>query len=386
MHPDPRHLPRNALQLFDLAEPVEEGPALIECLQERLTALLVAVVLPTQPHATMIAYDIPAAREQSSRGRKHATAGFRSKRMPLDVLIQRRAGASVKVTPFEVERLDAPWVHGRDQVPETNTLQSKTVTIVGCGSLGSGIATLLAKAGVGGLNLVDPELLSSENVSRHDLGLFDVGHPKATALADRLRADFPHIREVNGFRMRWQTALTVRPELLREPDLLLVAIGSWMDEGALEKWRLEQDRPPPAIYGWLEPHAVAAHAVSLQANGPCFGCGLDEFGQSHLRVSEWPDGSTTRTHPACGGAFQPYGASQLAHGHGLVADLCLEQLSGKAEHVHRIWAGPKRVLQSAGGRWSRDWEEFAGSFCDHGGEFERTWLPTPQCRICGGKR
>jgi len=60
-------------------------------------------------------------------------------------------------------------------------LQDKSVTIFGCGSLGSAIALLLAKAGIGKLTLIDSDFVSPGNVARHicDLGL--VGLPKTTA-------------------------------------------------------------------------------------------------------------------------------------------------------------------------------------------------------------
>ena len=382
--PNPQELPGNARQLLDIAAPGAERDALIEPLTRGPGALLVAVALPTRPHETMIAYEIPSARKETERGRKHVTAGFRAKKMSREVLIQRRASASLKVSPMEVERLDAAWVHGRDQLPEIRSLQDKIVTVLGCGSLGSGVATLLAKAGVGGLNLVDPEVLASENTSRHDLGMSDVGHWKADALTERLRNEFPHLPNVREYHVRWQKITETEPEVLRSSDVILVAIGSWMDEGAFEAWRLTQDRSPTAIYGWLEPHAVAAHAVSITKGGPCFGCGLSEFGESLLRVAEWTESTTTRTHPACGGAFQPYGASQLARGHGLLADLCLEQLIGDPNHIHRIWSGPSRILDAVGGRFSDDWIKFAGQSCDSGGEFERSWARRDRCRICGG--
>ncbi len=381
--PNPQELPGNARQLLDMAAQGEERSALIEPLVCGLGALLVTVALPTRPYATMIAYEIPRARKETERGRRHVTAGFRAKKMSREVLIQRRASASLKISPMEVERLDAAWVHGRDQLPEVRALQGKSVTVLGCGSLGSGVATLLAKAGVGGLNLIDHEVLASENTSRHDLGMSDVGRWKASVLAERLRNEFPHLPNVRGYNVRWQTIAETKPKVLCDSDIILVAIGSWMDEGAFEAWRLAQDRPPMAIYGWLEPHAVAAHAVSITAGGPCFGCGLSAFGESLLRVAEWPGSTTTRTHPACGGAFQPYGASQLARGHGLIADLCLEQLLGESTHVHRIWSGPARVLGAFGGNWSEEWKKFVGRPCDAGGEFERIWTRRDHCRICG---
>ncbi|PTA97681.1 MULTISPECIES: ThiF family adenylyltransferase [unclassified Sulfitobacter] len=383
--PSPQSIPRNAKQLIDLAEALGERELLEERLMEKPKPVLVGVVLPTEPHPTMIGYDIPAPRLETQRGQKHVTAGFRPQKMSAEVLIARRAGAGIKTSPLEVERIDASWIHGRDQIPDVDFLRGKKVTIVGCGSLGSGVAVLLAKAGVGNLNLVDSETLRSENVSRHELGVSNIGKRKASALAERIRTGFPHIRHVGASGKRWQTVVQDQPDLILEADLLVVAIGSWSDEGELETWRVEQDQPLPTIFGWLEPHGVAAHAVSLADNGPCLGCGLTEFGQSRLKVTAWLDGSTVRTHPACGGAFQPYGAAQLAHGQSLVADLSLDFLMGRSGHSHRIWSAPERVVQAVGGSWTNEWKVFTEQTFKHGGEFEQQWIRRPECRICGGK-
>lgn len=381
--PPPREIPRNAKQLLDLAESLGERNALVECLLENPRPVLIGLVLPTAPHPTMIGYDLPTPRLETQRGRKHVTAGFRPQKMSADVLIARRAGAELKALPLEVERLDAPWVHGRDQIQHIRELQEKTVTIIGCGSVGSGVAALLAKSGIGNLNLVDPEVLRAENISRHELGLADVGLHKAYALAERLRKNFPHLTHVGAYNRRWQMMFQDHLDVMVEADLLLSVVGSWSDEGMLETWRLEQAQPPTAIYGWLEPHGIAAHAVSLGASGPCFGCGMTEFGQSRLKVTDWLDGPTVRTHPACGGAFQPYGAAQLAHGQSLIADLALDSLIGRTGHTHRIWSASQRVLDAVGGSWNDNWKSFAHQSVKNGGEYDQQWVVSPECRICG---
>ncbi len=384
--PNPHMIPRNAKHLLDLAENLGERDVLVECLLENPRPVLIGLVLPTEPHPTMVGFDLPTPRLETQRGRKHVTAGFRPQKMSGDVLIARRAGAELKALPLEVERLDAPWVHGRDQISDVHSLQEKKVTIIGCGSVGSGVATLLAKSGVGNLNLVDPEVLRSENIARHELGIADVGQYKASALAVRLRKNFPHLNEVGAFNRGWQKMFQDHADVMVEADLLVSVIGSWSDEGMFERWRIKQEQPPGAIYGWLESHGIAAHAVSLEGSGPCLGCGLTAFGQSRLKVTEWPDGSTVQTHPACGGAFQPYGAAQLAHGQSLVADLCIDFLMGRSGHNHRIWSAPERVLHAVGGTWTDDWRSFTDQSVRYGGEFDQQWVVSPECRICGNIR
>jgi molybdopterin/thiamine biosynthesis adenylyltransferase len=50
---------------------------------------------------------------------------------------------------------------------ETLQLFDKKILLVGCGSVGSTIASELARAGVGHFILADPDILEPANVSRH---------------------------------------------------------------------------------------------------------------------------------------------------------------------------------------------------------------------------
>jgi hypothetical protein len=385
--PPPTAMPRTARELLELAETHGAGPALAEAAIAGPRPILVAVLLPTEPHPIMAAYEVPPAIEPTNaNGRvRPVYAGFRPAKMPTPVVLARRLGGAVRVSPEKVGRLDAAWVHGRDANAQVAPLQEARVTVVGCGSLGSGVAVALAKAGVGSLDLVDHERLAPENAARHELGLSMVGEPKAAALADAIARWFPHMCRCEGHTRRWQTVRAYAPETLTRADLLVVTIGGWSDEGALEAWRTSLAPRPSAVFGWLEPHAAAAHAVMLPGPGACFGCGLDRFGQSRLKVADWTGITTTRSHPVCGGAFQPYGASALAHAHGLVTDAGLDLLLGATSTEHRIWSGAKRVVEREGGRWSKEWTAFAGEGVDRGGTFERSWARDEECVICGAK-
>ena len=59
---------------------------------------------------------------------------------------------------------------------------SVSVAVIGCGSGGSTIADMLAKAGMGKLVLVDPDKLESGNLKRHVLTMDYVGMNKAEAM------------------------------------------------------------------------------------------------------------------------------------------------------------------------------------------------------------
>ncbi len=93
---------------------------------------------------------------------------------------------------------------------EREALAGKVVSIVGCGSFGAALADMLVRAGLGRLLLIDPELLSVENLGRHVLASSDIGRPKAEALANRLREINPELN------------VEARQEKFRDAEGLLV--------------------------------------------------------------------------------------------------------------------------------------------------------------------
>ncbi len=66
------------------------------------------------------------------------------------------------------------------------TLANKTVAIVGVGAVGSFLADMLARAGIGGLHLVDHDLLRPGNCIRHLAGHRSIGEDKTLAVRNVL--------------------------------------------------------------------------------------------------------------------------------------------------------------------------------------------------------
>ena len=73
-------------------------------------------------------------------------------------------------------------------------LGTRKVAIVGCGSIGSKIAVLLARAGVKDFVLVDDDLLLPENMIRHDLDWREIGTHKVESVARRIELVNPAAR------------------------------------------------------------------------------------------------------------------------------------------------------------------------------------------------
>ncbi|HKI32432.1 MAG TPA: ThiF family adenylyltransferase [Gemmataceae bacterium] len=72
--------------------------------------------------------------------------------------------------------------------------QDASVLVAGAGNIGSHLAPLLARAGVGRLRIVDRDIVEEKNLRQQDYGPQDVGRGKAEALARRLAGQFPQLR------------------------------------------------------------------------------------------------------------------------------------------------------------------------------------------------
>lgn len=79
-------------------------------------------------------------------------------------------------------------------------LASKTILVAGCG-IGSVIALGLARTGFHHLILADGDVVEETNLNRQEFGIDDLGKPKVSALAERLRKinQQIEIREFNEF-------------------------------------------------------------------------------------------------------------------------------------------------------------------------------------------
>ena len=70
----------------------------------------------------------------------------------------------------------------------------KRYAIIGAGAIGAVIAELLVRSGVWKLMIVDGDILSVGNLSRHTLTIKDTGHCKAIALKTHLESVNSHVR------------------------------------------------------------------------------------------------------------------------------------------------------------------------------------------------
>lgn len=282
-----------------------------------------------------------------------------------------------------VERFDAPWVHGRGFNTKLPALRGASVLVLGCGSLGSQVAARLAQAGVGKLALVDPQLLAAANVGRHELGIISAGYNKASELGEKLRTRFPHAIEIKGYPTDWQTVYSQEPAVFEQSTLIVACIGEWGADGQLGEWMTRRPRTQTTVFGWLDEHGVASHALALKSGTPALSCVMNSEGSLRIPETLWEGGARVQSEPACGTLFQPYGPLDVARAEALVSRLCVEVLTAKVEvPCHRVYAGSTAQLSEAGGDWAPEHRKhrppgFEGPF-----EYQRPLAPCGRCAAC----
>lgn len=263
----------------------------------------------------------------------------------------------------------------------------KRVLVVGCGSLGSRVAELLGAAGVGRLTLVDPDIITTDNLYRHLLSALHVGLPKVVGLQMEFQLRFPHLR-VDAVRAYILDVVRQGEVALEAFDLVVAATGEPSVELALNARLRGMPAAPPAIFTWVEAYGLGGHALLArpdQAGCPeCLICPRSHpetplYNRASFAAASQPRDSG-RDLDGCGGAFTPFSALDAARTAELAARMALKSLEGSLTRARlESWRGdPERFVAAgftAGDRSSTGPEHPVLP----GDVFAR-----PDCPACGG--
>src|SRR2546428_3220761 len=154
---------------------------------------------------------------------------------------------------------------------EREVLQQKHIVIVGTGSVGSAIALMAGRAGVGKFTLIDPDELAPENVCRHFCDLSQIGRSKAYAVSELIRrinpqaAVTPHAED---FRKVNRRALAMG---FNDGVLLAAATDSFECQSLINQLSIENGIPAIYIGCWGEA-TIGEILYVVPGRTPCFVC------------------------------------------------------------------------------------------------------------------
>ena len=146
-------------------------------------------------------------------------------------------------------------------------LKRARVLCVGAGGLGSPAALYMAAAGVGTIGLVDFDIVDVSNLQRQVLySTSDVGRPKLTAAAERLKAMNPHVAiEAHGVPLDASNGI----ELVSRYDVILDGTDNFTARYLVNDACVLAGRPN--AYGSIFRFEGQA-SVFAAKDGPCYRC------------------------------------------------------------------------------------------------------------------
>jgi molybdopterin/thiamine biosynthesis adenylyltransferase len=170
---------------------------------------------------------------------------------------------------------------------EAERLFPKHVAFVGCGSGGSAIALMAARAGIGRFTLVDPDTLSLENLGRHMLSRSDLGMPKVAGLRSKILEFNPRV-QVNAIHGKFQ-------DLEEKPDLIVAGTDSFTCEAEVNSYALRADIPTIFCGCWGEA-SVGEILYVVPGKTPCYQC-YAGFRRNTVEIPEIPADPRKYTDP-----------------------------------------------------------------------------------------
>src|SRR6266403_4657596 len=85
---------------------------------------------------------------------------------------------------------------------DQEVFSKSSVLCVGAGGIISQIAPTLVRKGIGGITLLDPDIVESNNLNRQRFYIKDVGNNKALGLAQNLQPECIAATEIRGVPFR----------------------------------------------------------------------------------------------------------------------------------------------------------------------------------------
>lgn len=225
---------------------------------------------------------------------------------------------------ISISEIGPDFIHSRNLL--FPTLKGKTITLIGCGSIGSYLSQALVRLGAGTgcgkLRLVDPDILLADNLGRHLLGIESLDESKVSSLGALFSTQFPHAKIESLVR-----AALLPGDLIG--DLIVNATGEEALSEAINHHMLRQptERRAPVLHVWIAGQGEATQALWVDgARYACFRCMRQNDARRSPRFDlEFPqDGlAVVGCH-----AFTPYAVSAPMSASALAIDMISDWLQG----------------------------------------------------------
>jgi len=223
--------------------------------------------------------------------------------------------------------------------------------ITGLGSIGSHLTGMLAALDVAEFRLVDPDILSLENLKRHLLGIDDVGRTKVDGLRRWLHGKDP-LRSVHVQKTRVVELMLSEPAFLNDCDYAFFCLGDPNAETWLSEALAQGALSTPSFFLWIEPYAAGAHCVFLNGqDGVQLADAFDKnlFKHNVIAAAEHSRRTFARREAGCQTTHFPFdGASVMLFLGALLPELLRVMTTTDHPSGCFSWVGNKDALATLG--------------------------------------
>jgi len=155
---------------------------------------------------------------------------------------------------------------------DPEAISSKRILVVGCGSVGSVAAMLLARSGVKHFVLVDPDAVSETNLCRSAYDKEDIGKPKVTALERHLQAIRGEVRVDARADCLGDLDDSELEELIAGVDLVVATTDHPPTQGRIGALSYHVT---PAVFAGVYARGTGGEVIyTLPDQTPCYACVL----------------------------------------------------------------------------------------------------------------
>lgn len=225
----------------------------------------------------------------------------------------------------------------------------KTVSIIGCGSIGSQIAIQIAKSGIGKLRLIDGDIFTQDNIYRHYLGGRYLNFTPSTkngkahyfskvlSLKKEIESNVPYL-VVDAFPESLSQKNITRT--LGQTDIVIVAIGDPSISLFVNKI-MRENGFSNVIFCWNEPDGYGGHSAALNLKNACLECLLfpNDLDENNINFVQFGQ-PISKNLTGCAGVFTPFSNLDSIKTATLATEQAINYLNqGIIEEVIYSWKG-----------------------------------------------
>ncbi len=165
-------------------------------------------------------------------------------------------------------------LHQRNQGLISKALGTHHVLVVGAGSVGSGMAETLTRAGLGQFTLIDPDKVETHNLTRSAFAACDVGKPKVDALARILKAINPWVQVETQPKRLEDVAKRDLKAAIKAANLIICAADDKLTQAKVNRIAVHHKKPLVSVGVYAGARGGEVVLVAPDTT-PCLECALN---------------------------------------------------------------------------------------------------------------